>query len=272
LSESTRAGLAGRITAALIVVAVLLPMLPLGIWPFAQRWLFPALLPTEWGWRGWSYVLSPGSRVIEALIDSAVIATLVTLIALVLGLPAGRAFASRRFRGRTLVHFVILAPTIVPTIAVAMGIHVVFIRLGLVDTLAGVIAVHLVPVLPYVVLILAGIFANHSAEFEEQARTLGANRWQVLAIITLPGVAPGVMVAGLFAFLISWSQYLLTLLIGGGQVVTLPLLLISFVNSGDNAVAAAISLVMIAPAMLVLLLTSHALGGADTTPGGFGKL
>lgn len=255
-----------------IVVAVLLPFVPLLIWSFAHRWLFPAALPTEWSWRAWSYVFSPSSKVLLAFWRSFVVATAVTLLSIPIGIMAGRALGLYRFRGRTFIQFLILAPTIVPVLAVAMGIHVVFIRYGLADTILGVILVHLVPVTPYMVLIMSSAFANYDTDFEDQARSLGASPAQVFRHVTLPAIWPSVMVGSLFAFIISWSQYLLTLLIGGGQVITLPVLLFSFANSGDNAITAALSLVFIAPAILILLLTARYLSRKDGAIGSFGRL
>ena len=65
---------------------------------------------------------------------------------------------------------------------------------------------------------------------------------------------------------------MLTLLIGGGQVITLPVLLFAFANSGDNAITAALSLVFIAPALLLFLFTARYLTGRHTAVGGLGKL
>jgi putative spermidine/putrescine transport system permease protein len=255
-----------------MVVGVLLPFVPLLFWSFAHRWLFPSVLPTEWSLRAWTYVVSPSSQVWLALWRSFVVATAVTLLSIPIGLMAGRAIGLYRFRGRTLVQFLILAPTIVPVLAVAMGIHVAFIRYGLADTLLGVIFVHLVPVTPYMALIMSSVFANYDTDYEDQARSLGARPAQVWRYVMLPAVWPGLMVGSLFAFIISWSQYLLTLLIGGGQVITLPVLLFSFANSGDNAITAALSLVFIAPAILILLLTARYLSGKDAAFGSFGRL
>ena len=81
----------------------------------------------------------------------------------------------------------ILAPVIVPGIAVALGLHSVFIQLGLTNTLAGVMLVHLVPTLPYMTLVMAGIFANYDPAFEQQARSLGASPLQTFRHVTLPG-------------------------------------------------------------------------------------
>ncbi|MCB8953653.1 MAG: ABC transporter permease subunit [Ardenticatenales bacterium] len=262
-----------RLLSALIVLSVLAPLGPLLLWSFAHRWFFPDVLPASWSWRAWAYVFSPASQVGRALGYSVLVALLVTLLSVVVGMPAGRALALHHFRGKTLVTFLILAPTIMPVIAVAMGIHVAFIRYGLADTLAGVVLVHLVPVLPYMVLILRSVFANYDPDYEAQARSLGARPRQVFWHVTLPAILPGVAVGSLFAFIISWSQYLLTLIIGGGQVLTLPVLLFSFANSGDNAITAALSLVFIAPALLFLALMSRLLGDGNTAAiGGFGRI
>lgn len=252
-----RAGVIG------LTAILLLPLLPLTIWAFSQRWLYPAVLPTEWGLRAWRYILAPNTRALEALGNSLAVALLVTVLALLIALPAGRALGLARFRGKTLVEFLILAPTVVPAFAAAMGIQVLFIRYGLADTRLGVILVHLIPALPYAVLILAGIFANYDVDYEGQARVLGAGAWTILWRVMLPMIRPGLIVAALFAFLISWSQYLLTLLIGGGQVITLPVLLLAFANSGDYAVTAALSLVFIAPALLALLFSARHLTGGQ---------
>jgi putative spermidine/putrescine transport system permease protein len=135
-----------------------------------------------------------------------------------------------------------------------MGIHLTFIRLGLADTVLGVFLVHLVPTVPYAAIILASVFADRDGALEEAARTLGAGPWRAFLHVTLPQVAPGVAVAALFAFLISWSQYILTLLIGGGNVVTLPMLLFSAASGNDPVISSALALAFALPAVAVLVL------------------
>lgn len=146
------------------------------------------------------------------------------------------------------------------------------IPLGLSGSVIGVSIVHLVPVMPYVVLTLSGVFANYNPDFEAQARCLGARPLQIFRDITFPAILPGLFVAALFAFLVSWSQYLLTFLIGQGRVITLPILLFSSAGSGNNALIAVLSLVFIAPAVLILLVASRFLSGESSAAGGFGRL
>jgi putative spermidine/putrescine transport system permease protein len=121
--------------------------------------------------------------------------------------------------------------------------------------------VHLIPVLPYVILVMAGVFANFDKGLEDQARSLGATGWQVMWHVTRPGVAGGVMVAALFAFLVSTGQYILTLVIGGGRVETLPLLLFSFASAGRHDIAGAIGVIYVLPGVAILLWTARRITG-----------
>jgi putative spermidine/putrescine transport system permease protein len=246
--------------------------MPLIIWAFGSQWFFPALLPGEMSFRAWRYMATSGADVGEALFNSLVIAVAVTLLAAVLGVPAGRGLGMHRFRGKTAVELFILAPLIVPPITVAMGIHVIFIRLGLVDRPIGVILVHLIPALPYMIVVMRGVFANFDPDYEEQARSLGAPPWRVFLRVTLPAVLPGIITGSLFVFLVSWSQYVLTLLIGGGRVVTLPVLLFAFATSGDNTLTAAISIIFVVPAIAILAVTSRYLTGRSAAIGGLGRM
>ena len=136
-----------------------------------------------------------------------------------------------------------------------------FIKMGLASTFLGVVLVHLTFCLPYSVFVLWGVFSNYNPDYEGQARTLGASSWKVIVRVMLPLTFPGIMVAGLFSFLLSWSQYLSTLIIGGGRVTTLPVLLFALMGSGDRPVAAAVSIVFVAPAFLALLFSARYLGG-----------
>lgn len=255
----------------LMVALLLLPFVPLVVWSLSTRWFFPDLLPQQVSGRAWRYLASDTSGVKGGFVSSLEIATVVTVMAALIGLSAGRALGLYRFRGKRLVEFLLLSPVIVPPFAVTIGLEVLFIRYNLADTIAGVILAHLIPTIPYVTLVMAGVYANYDVSYEEQARVLGASPIRVFWHVTLPGIFPGLVVAALFAFLISWSEYILTLFIGGGRVVTLPLLLFSFARS-DPSVASALSLIFIAPAVIILVFVSKYLSGDRAAVGGFGRL
>ncbi|MEJ2642191.1 MAG: ABC transporter permease subunit [Desulfosarcinaceae bacterium] len=245
----------------LLGCAIVLPFVPLFIWSFSDRWFFPDLLPARFGLRAWRYVFdTAGAQIIGALWQSVAVSAATALIAVAVGVPAGRVLGLHDFRGKNLVAVLLLLPVIVPSLSVAMGLHLWFLRLGLTETAAGVVLIHLTFCLPYAVFVMWGVFANYNPDFEDQARSLGASGFQVVWGVMLPFIWTGVAVAALFSFLLSWSQYLSTLIIGGGTITTLPILLFALMGSGDRPVAAAVSLVFVAPAVGALILTTKSMG------------
>jgi putative spermidine/putrescine transport system permease protein len=246
---------------------LILPLVPLAILSVAHGWRFPALLPGAWSLKAWAYALSPGSGVLQSLGTTTLIAAATTVLAALVGVPAGRALGLYRFPGKGAVVLLLLAPAILPGIAVALGLHGIFLQLGLTGTIPGVVLAHLIPVLPYMTLVMAAVFARFDTDAEDQARSLGARPLQVFAHVTFPAILPGLMTGALFAFLVSWSQYLLTLSIGGGKVQTLPLVLFSFATSGRNDVTGAVAMIYILPGLLVLALTARHLTGRNLALG-----
>jgi len=253
----------GNFGLAAVALLVALPFLPLFLWAFAGEWRFPSLIPAEWSLRGFRALAEPGSRALEATLNSLIVGAAATAASVAVGVPAGMALGRYEFRLKGLVVFFILLPILVPPLASTMGVHLTFIRLGLTDTAFGVFLVHLVPTVPYTTVILASVFAERGIELEEAARTLGATPWQAFVHITLPSVAAGVAVAALFAFLVSWSQYILTVLIGGGSVLTLPMLLLSAARGSDPVLTSVLALLFVLPAALAIVVALRYLKSGD---------
>ncbi len=253
-----RALLAGeRLALGVMLALAVAPILLLVVWSFTHSWFWPQWWPESWSGRAWRYAVEPAAGIAGTVGVSFGIAVSVALLALLIAWPAARVVARQEFPGKRALLFLFLLPVLAPPLASTMGMHALFLRYGLADTLTGVVLAHLVPSVPYAIMVLYGSFSRLEIGFEEQARTLGATRWQVWWRVTVPLLRPGLAVAGAFAFLISWSQYLSTLIIGGGRIQTLPLALVSFQQSGDEAVAAALALIFLAPALLVFLLVGR---------------
>ena len=245
-----------------MITAVLFPFLVLVLWSFSARWFYPQLWPDQWGLRAWQYIIGvAGSQIISGLVQSILVALATAVVSIGVGVPAGRALGLYNFKGKDLISVMLMLPVIVPPLCVAMGLHLWFIKLGLAETFIGVVLVHLTFCLPYSIFVMWGVFSNYNPDYENQARSLGASSWKIVLRVMLPLTLPGIIVAGLFSFLLSWSQYLSTLIIGGGRITTLPILLFALMGSGDRPVAAAVSIVFVAPAFLALLFSARYLGG-----------
>ena len=248
-----------KIVSIATVLYIIIPFIPIIIWSFSLRWNYPDLAP-ELSLRTWKYVLTR-REILNSLGISLLVSLTVTLLSLIIGLPAGRALGLHQFRGKKCVEILMLLPAIIPVLAVVMGMQVIFIRLGLSGTFWGVVIVQLIPAMPYMVLNLQSVFADYSIENEQQARVLGAGPLKTMFIVTLPKLFAGIVVACLYTFNVSWAQYILTVMIGGSSVRTLPTVLFTYLNSGDYAMAGTVSIIFIAPALVILALTSKFLSG-----------
>jgi len=251
----------------LIAGFILGPFIPLIVQSFAFRWAWPDLLPSTWWLEqreesivplAWDYVFSPYSQVWEATVNTVFIGCVVTVICLIICLPAARVLARESFRGKAAFEFFLSMPLIVPEAAIGIALLMIFIYVGLAGTYTGIIIVHLIPTIPYMIRMLTAVYQGLGRDFEEQAMILGASRWQVLRLVTLPMLLPGVIAGALFTFLVSANIFLLTFFMGQGKIITLPTLLFSKISGGTlDASAAGITLVVTLPGIILLLITER---------------
>ncbi|PFG19151.1 ABC transporter permease [Serinibacter salmoneus] len=234
--------------AALLWLA--LPLFPIAGWILAERWSHPALVPQEWGVRGWREAASAGLG--PALGRSLILALAVTALATPLGAAIGWVLGWRLTRHPGPVIGILLLPVLLPPVAVALGFDAVLVRTGLPEPVA-VLALLTAAALPYVALTTAVAFARTPPILAEQARALGAGPMQAALRALLPALRRSLLVAALLAFLVAWSDYVITVLVGGGRLVTAPVLLGSLAaGSGNTATVAVIALTALAPPLLLL--------------------
>jgi putative spermidine/putrescine transport system permease protein len=244
----------------MMLLMILIPFIVMLIWSVTSSWPWPQLYPRNFSLRGYFYAIHPTTRAFGILLQSILLSVIVTVITLTISIPAARAIAFYDFKGKSLVKVLILMPVIVPMLSVAMGIHLTFTKLGLANTYLGVILIHVVPGIPYGVKILLSIFELNGDKVEAQARVLGASSLQTFRYITLPLIMPGMVIAGSMIYIISFSQYFITFLIGGGRVVTYAMFLFPFVQSGDRTMASALSVIFILSIALVVYISEKSVG------------
>ena len=250
---------------ALLAVWFVLPLVPLALWAVADRWSAPAVLPQDWGGSGVSDAWSQGAG--PAFVRSVGLGVVVALLATPLGAMAGRALTSGRLPAAHLAGAVLLAPLVLPPFAVALGHDVLLLRLGI-PAWAGVTLLLTVAAVPYTTYVMRTAYGAYDPGFEEEARTLGASSRQVVRGVQLPLVAPALAASAFLAFLVGWSDYVVTILVGGGGLTTLPVLVASAASAvGNESEVAALSLLTALPP-LALLVVVGAFGrrGRTRTP------
>lgn len=228
-----------------------LPLVALVLRAFADAWRAPALLPQQFGTRGFDVAFDAG----DAIVLSLVVGGLTTAICLALAWPAARVLSGRRLPYFGLVALGIAMPLLMPQYLAGFGLTEWFIRLRIDGTVGGLVAVHVLFSLPYAILILISGFTTEVDSLEEMAKSAGANRLQRLRWVTIPSLAPTLAAAALLSFLVSWAQYGSSLAVGGGRA-TLPIEMLPYVRN-DAQIAAAFAIIFVIPAIAALMLAAR---------------
>lgn len=244
----------------LIISLLLLPILIMLFWSISASWPWPKILPHDFTLRAYFYIFNPSTKIFKIMLNSMLLSFIVTVLTLLISIPAARALAFYSFKGKEFIKILIFLPLIIPILPAALGIHLIFVRLGLANTYLGVVLIHIVLGIPYGVKILTNVFEFNGNSFELQARTLGASSFQVFRDITIPLIKPGLIVAGSIIYIISFTQYFVTFLIGGGRILTYSMLLFPFLESGDRTIASALSVIFVLSVLIVLKITDIILG------------
>ena len=151
--------------------------------------------------------------------NSLVVSGCATLLALIVGVPAGYGIA-RLQASRTLV--LILIARMTPALSFLIPLFTVFQFLGLNNTLTALVITHLVITVPIVVYVMAGYFETLPRELEEAALIDGGSVWSTLRYVALPLARPGIVVATILAFIFSWNNFVFGAVLAGRATRTLP--------------------------------------------------
>ncbi|HET7555737.1 MAG TPA: ABC transporter permease [Gaiellaceae bacterium] len=185
-----------------------------------------------------------------SLETSAIIATLSSLGAVVLGILASIALTRRRFRGKSAVSALLLSPLVIPYVVFGISLLLLFHQLGVPRSLLTVVIGHIVITLPYTILVLVPRLDQIDVSLEEAAFDLGASRLRTFRSITLPLILPAVVSAFLIAFTTSFDEYAVASFVVGSRV-TFPIYLYAALRFPDQLP----QVIAVAVVVLVVSLT-----------------
>jgi multiple sugar transport system permease protein len=185
--------------------------------------------------------------------NSFTVAVGATLVALPLATAMAYAFARYNTGGLPL-RLVVLSSQMLPPVILVLPLFTLFLKASMLNTLQGLIIAHMTISLPFLAWLLVAFFEGEVEVLEQAARIDGASRLQAFVRITLPVCAPGLLAAGLLAFILSWNEFLFALILSGPKTNTLPVGLSSFqTHRGvDIALLSAATVFAILPVFLLL--------------------
>jgi multiple sugar transport system permease protein len=166
--------------------------------------------------------------------NTLVVSVLSTCGSLVASVLAAYAIERLRFRGAKIVGLAIFFAYLVPPSILFIPLATIVVNLGLFDTRWALILTYPTFLIPFCTWLLMGYFRSIPYELEECALIDGATRWQILVKIVLPLAVPGLISAGIFAFTLSWNEFIYALtFISSSEVKTVPVGVVTELVEGD---------------------------------------
>ncbi|HAY47894.1 MULTISPECIES: carbohydrate ABC transporter permease [Thalassospira] len=206
-----------------------------------------------------------GVPVLTYFANSLVISVTSTVIAILIGMAGGYAFARYKFNFKGGMFVGLMVTRAVPGVALSLPLFILFARIGIIDTHFGLILAYVALNIPFTIWLIDGFFRQVPPELAEAAEIDGCTRWQAFWRVEFPVARAGIASAGIFAFLTSWNEYALaSQLTRSTTSKTMPVGLLDFtseftLNWGGMC---ALAVLMIIPALiLTFLVQKHLIAG-----------
>lgn len=244
-----RAGLfltTGAIAAFLLLPIVFIVLLSFG----SSQWLvFP---PPGWTLKWYTQFFSNPDWM-QAAYTSLKVALLTTVCALALGLPCAFALVRGKFPGRELLYALFTLPMIVPLVIIAVAVYALFLKLGYTGTLLAFVISHVIVALPFTIISIINSLKLFDQSIEDAAVICGASRLQAIIKVTFPAIRPGMVAGALFAFLVSWDEVVLSVMMASPSLQTLPVKMWTTLRQDLTPVIAVASTLLIGLSLLIMI-------------------
>lgn len=244
----------GRLYIVLLLSFLYLPIVIMALMSFNASPFYQ--LPFEWT-TTWYSELSRNGQLIGATWNSIGIAVITTMIATVLGTAASLAFYRHEFGGKKVLQALLFPPIAIPWLITGTAMLIFFFGVGIGRGLHAILLGHVALALPYVIVVVSARLRTLAPELEEAARSLGANQWQVTMRVTLPWIMPGVIAGGLFAFAVSFDQFVVSYFLATPGEATLPVEIYAAIRKGFTPEINAVSTIIILVSMGLMLVTAR---------------
>lgn len=227
-----------------------LPILVMAVMSFNDSEFYR--LPVDWSWR-WYGALADNSKFAAAATNSVVIATITAVVATVLGTAAAVGLHRYEFRGKRALRILLLPPIAIPWLIVGTAMLIFFFLTGIGRGLHAILLGHVALALPYVIVVVSARVASFDRNLEDAARSLGASPGQVVWRVIIPQLAPGIVAGALFAFAVSFDQFVVSHFLSKPGATTLPVEIYTSIRKGFTPEVNAVSTIIIVVSMLLLI-------------------
>ncbi len=192
-----------------------------------------------------------------ALLNSCITAGISTLLAMLIGVPAGFALAKARVSGKFIASWILLLLRMAPPVGFVIPLFLLYVNAGLIDTYTGLVFAYMTLTLPLVTWSMWNSFSQVPDELIEAAIMDDASLTQAFLLIALPAARPGAVAAAILVFLVAWNDFFYSLIITRSSTTTAPVAVMNFI-SYDSVDWASIAVASIALTLPILPLMAIA--------------
>ena len=205
----------------------------------------------------WYQVILSSDTMRLAIINSAIVGVVSTLLSIILGVPAALYIARSQFPGRDTLYAFLLSPMAVPWIVYGLALLYLWSAASISRDLNVIIIGHTVMGVPYVIRTCVAVLSGISPSYDLAARTLGARRWQAFAFVTLPMMRSGIVAGAVFCILLSFINVPVPLFLTTSSSVTIQVAVFSYLLSNYDPGVAAISTIQLLIILLALYIAQR---------------
>lgn len=205
------------------------------------------------------------TRVTTAVLNSFIVASATTILAVLLGTPAAYALARFEFRGKADLWFWFISNRMISPIVLALPVYLLAKQVDLLNTRLVLVLIYLTFTLPIVVWICTDQFRSIPSDLEQSARLEGADQLTIFRRIYLPLGLPGVAVSAIFAFIFSWNELLYALVLITSQgLKTAPVVATNFMSGYElpwGKIMATGTVIVLPVTVFALVVSRHMVSG-----------
>ncbi len=227
----------------------------------------PKIIPSRLAWENYQKIFV--GRIPGYLLNSFKLSGLTIIGVLLITIPAAYAFSRGKFKGKKFLLLGVLSLQMISTLIITIPTYRYFSRIGLINNHLGLVLIYIAVIIPLVTWIVKGFFDTIPYEIEESAMLDGCNRFQSIIKIILPLCGPGIFSALIFAFILSWSEFIIPfILISEDSLYPISIGIQTFqalsVGISTHYLAAGALICIIPPIVLFVFLQKYIIGGLTT--------
>lgn len=260
LRPSARAGRAGFLSAVTLTYVFLMLPVVVVVAASLNAGSYLRFPPQGFSLR-WYVSLWNNGPFIDAMVVSLRIAVISTVASTAIGTLAALYYVREAGRARPVLRLLLISPILLPEILTAIALLLYFYAIGIgTQNQIGLQIGHVLVTTPYVFLNVTAALGNMDPSLEEAARSLGASPGTAFRRVSLPLMKQGIVNGAMFAFIISFDTFSISLLLKGVNTLTLPIQLFEYLQWNFDPTAAAVSTVSILVTMTAVFLTDRFVG------------